>query len=95
MDAIPVEYRGCELSAIVARAAGEFIATVLIERPDGVRRAIGPFRPFATARAAEQFAIQYGRDELDGRHVPRGVHMTTCDDAATGRSTAVAPERRL
>ncbi|WP_250535147.1 hypothetical protein [Caballeronia sp. AZ10_KS36] len=94
MDAIPVEYRGCELSAVVARAAGEFISTVLIERPGGVRRAIGPFRSFATARAAEQFAIQYGRDELDGRHLPRGLHVTTHDDPATRRTTVNAPERR-
>ncbi|WP_244817231.1 hypothetical protein [Caballeronia sp. Lep1P3] len=67
MDSIPVEYRGCELSAMVVHAAGEFVATVLIERPDGQRRAVGPFRPFATAQAAERFAIQCGKDELDGR----------------------------
>ncbi|WP_250453468.1 hypothetical protein [Caballeronia sp. ATUFL_M2_KS44] len=69
MDCIPVDYQGAELSAVVVHAAGEFVSTVLIERPGGVRRAVGPFRPFATARAAEQFAIQYAKDVLDGRHV--------------------------
>ncbi|GGD64560.1 MULTISPECIES: hypothetical protein [Caballeronia] len=75
MDSIPVDYQGCELSAVVVHAAGEFVSTVLIERPGGVRRAVGPFRPFDTARAAEQFAIQYGKDELDGRHVPKELQM--------------------
>jgi len=70
MDSIPVEYRGCELSAVVVHGAGEFVSTVLIERPGGLRRAVGPFRPFATAQEAERFAIQYGKDELDGRHEP-------------------------
>ncbi|VXB32244.1 conserved hypothetical protein [Burkholderia sp. 8Y] len=93
MDAIPVEYRGCELSAVVVRAAGEFVATVLIERPGGLRRAVGPFRPFATAKAAEQFAIQYGKDELDGRHVPRGMNVATHDDPPIRRSAAFARER--
>ncbi|MDR5857412.1 hypothetical protein P9239_01140 [Caballeronia sp. LZ062] len=93
MDAIPVEYRGCELSAVVVHAAGEFVATVLIERPGGVRRAVGPFRPFPTAKAAEQFAIQYGKDELDGRHERRGLYVGAHDDPAVRRSTAFAPRR--
>ncbi|KND58020.1 hypothetical protein BSCH_02243 [Candidatus Paraburkholderia schumanniana] len=72
MDSTPVEYRGCELSAIVRHVSGEFVATLLIERPGGARRAIGPFRSFPTARAAEHFAIEYGKAELDRRLAARG-----------------------
>jgi hypothetical protein len=75
MDSTPVEYRGCELSAIVRHLSGEFVATLLIERPGGVRRAIGPFRSFATAQAAEHFAIEYGKAELDGRLAARGPRV--------------------
>ncbi len=67
MDSTPIEYRGCELSVIVRHRAGEFVATLLIERPGGVRRAIGPLRAFSTAQAAANFAIECGKAELDGR----------------------------
>jgi hypothetical protein len=65
MDTIPVEYRGCELSVIVAHREGGFSAMLLVEKPGGARRAVGPFRAFASAQAAERFAIEYGKAELD------------------------------
>ncbi|WP_250515089.1 hypothetical protein [Caballeronia sp. INDeC2] len=74
MDSTPIEYRGCELSVIIRHVSGEFVATLLIERPGGVRRAIGPLRAFPTAQAAMNFAIECGKAELDGRpagHGPR------------------------
>ncbi|SAK93715.1 hypothetical protein AWB77_05342 [Caballeronia fortuita] len=74
MDSHPIEYRGCELSVIVQHRAGEFVATLLVERPGGLRRAIGPIRAFATAQAAANHAIECGKAELDGRmamHEPR------------------------
>jgi hypothetical protein len=66
MDAIPVQYHGCELSAIVTHRAGEFFSMLLIEKPGGRRHAIGPFRPFANAHDAEQFAIDFGKAKVDG-----------------------------
>ncbi|MDR5817909.1 MULTISPECIES: hypothetical protein [unclassified Caballeronia] len=79
MDSTPVEYRGCELSAIVRHLSGEFVATLLIERPGGTRRAIGPFRSFPTAQAAENYAIQYGKAELDGRLAERGPRVAMAE----------------
>ncbi|MDR5783559.1 hypothetical protein QCE63_29530 [Caballeronia sp. LZ065] len=79
MDSTPVEYRGCELSAIVRHLSGEFVATLLIERPGGTRRAIGPFRSFPTAQAAENYAIQYGKAELDGRLAERGPRVALAE----------------
>lgn len=75
MDSTPVEYRGCEISVIVRHLAGEFVATLLIERPGGVRRALGPFRAFPTAHAAECFAIEYAKAELDGALAGRGPRV--------------------
>lgn len=69
MDAIPVAYRGCELSVVVAHAAGGFVPTLLIEWPGNVRRTAGPFRPCATAKEAVRLAIEYGKAELDGLHM--------------------------
>ena len=71
MDSTPIEYRGCELSVIIRHVSDEFLTTLLIERPDGVRRAIGPLRTFPTAQAAANFAIEYGKAELDGRPTAR------------------------
>lgn len=79
MDSTPVEYRGCELSAIVRHLSGEFVATLLIERPGGTRRAIGRFRSFPTAQAAENYAIQYGKAELDGRLAERGPRVALAE----------------
>jgi hypothetical protein len=67
VDSTPIEYRGCELSVIVRHVSGQFAATLLIERPGGVRRAIGPLRAFPTAQAAASYAIECGKAELDGR----------------------------
>ncbi|SAK71968.1 hypothetical protein AWB79_04017 [Caballeronia hypogeia] len=75
MDCTPIEYRGCELSVIVRHLSGEFVATLLIERPGGVRRAIGPFRAFPTAQAAASYAIEYGKAELDGHLAVRGPRV--------------------
>jgi hypothetical protein len=75
VDSTPIEYRGCELSVIVRHTAGEFVATLLIERPGGLRRAIGPFRAFPTAQAAANFAIECGKSELDGRMAARGPQV--------------------
>jgi hypothetical protein len=69
MDAIPVQYHGCELSAIVTHRAGEFSSMLLIEKPGGRRHAIGPFRAFASAHDAEQAALEYGKAELDALHM--------------------------
>ena len=75
MDSTPIEYRGCELSVIVRHFAGQFVATLLIERPGGVRRAIGPFRAFPTALDAASFAIECGKAELDGRRAAFGPQV--------------------
>lgn len=75
VDSTPIEYRGCELSVIVRHLAGQFVATLLVERPGGVRRAIGPFRAFPTALAAASYAIECGKAELDGRLAARGPQV--------------------
>ncbi|KXU86076.1 hypothetical protein CR51_38015 [Caballeronia megalochromosomata] len=75
MDSTPIEYLGCELSVIVRHVSGEFVATLLIERPGGVRRAIGPLRAFPTAQAAANYAIECGKAELDGRLAARSPRV--------------------
>ncbi|MFM0327073.1 hypothetical protein [Caballeronia glebae] len=75
MDSTPIQYRGCELSVIVQHRAGEFVATLLIERPGGVRRAIGPLRAFPSAQAAANFAFECGKAELDGVFAMRGPRV--------------------
>ncbi|SAK68402.1 hypothetical protein AWB76_04099 [Caballeronia temeraria] len=75
MDSTPIEYRGCELSVIVQHRAGEFVATLLIERPGGVRRAIGPMRAFPTAQGAANYAIECGKAQLDDASVMRGPRV--------------------
>ena len=75
MDSTPIEYRGCELSVIIRHLSGQFVATLLIERPGGVRRALGPFRSFPTAQAAANFAIECGKAELDGQPPARGPQL--------------------
>ncbi|KMZ12701.1 hypothetical protein BHUM_03368 [Candidatus Burkholderia humilis] len=79
MDSIPVEYRGCELSAVVTHIDDAFSSMLLIERPGGIREAFGPFRSFTTAQAAAQCAFAYGRAEIDGLHVHRGPGLAVAE----------------
>jgi hypothetical protein len=80
MDSIPVEYRGCELSAVVTHGDGAFSSMLLIEKPGGVREAFGPFRSFATAQAAAQCAFAYGRAEIDGLHAHRATRLAVAGE---------------
>ena len=70
MDAMPIEFRGWGLTPIVTRATDFFSATLLVEKPNGVRRAIGPLGRFQSPDAAASFAIEFGKASVDGRPVP-------------------------
>jgi hypothetical protein len=43
---------------------------LLVEKPNGVRRAIGPLGRFQSPDAAASFAIEFGKASVDGRPVP-------------------------
>ena len=42
MDGTPVEYKGWGLTPIVSRTPDAFLVVLLVEKPNGIRRAMGP-----------------------------------------------------
>ncbi|MDR5754041.1 MULTISPECIES: hypothetical protein [Caballeronia] len=70
MDGTPIEYKGWGLTPIVSRTPEAFNVLLLVEKPNGIRRAMGPLGKFASATVACSFAIEYGKALVDGRPLP-------------------------
>jgi hypothetical protein len=70
MDGTPVEYKGWGLTPIVSRTPDAFLVVLLVEKPNGIRRAMGPLGKFGSAAAACSFAIEYGKATVDGLPPP-------------------------
>ncbi|SAL71028.1 hypothetical protein AWB68_04090 [Caballeronia choica] len=70
MDGTPIEYKGWGLTPIVSRTPEAFNVLLLVEKPNGIRRAMGPLGKFQSAAIAVSFAIEYGKALVDGRPLP-------------------------
>jgi len=70
----PIEYKGWVLTPIVSRTPTDHAVVLLVEKPNGIRQAMGPLGRFKSADAACSFAIEYGKATVDGQPAPGPAH---------------------
>jgi hypothetical protein len=69
MTHLEINYRGFILRPIADPKDGEYVSMLIVENPEGVKRASGMLGTFENADAACEYAVECGMAQIDGPRI--------------------------